>query len=267
MEKVMEQVWKYVPNIVETLAILVVGWWIISILKKGLKRGLKKTKLDPAAHKMIVQIAVILLRIILFIMVLGQLGVNTTSVITMIGAAGLAVSLALQSSLSNLAGGVLILVSHPFGKGDYIEANGVSGTVDNISLWNTRLFTPDNKSIYIPNGELSGAKVTNYSSQATRRLDIVVPIGYNDDVVLVKDVIKNILNENVLAMKDPEPVIGVANFGASAIDMVVKVWVGTDDYWPLHYQLHESIKKAFDDKGITIPYQQMDIHVKGENDR
>ncbi len=265
MEKMIDEIWAYIPTLLEAVAVLAAGWWLISFLRKGLKKALKKTKLDPSAHKLIVQIAVILLRIILFIMVLGQLGVNTTSVITMIGAAGLAVSLALQSSLSNLAGGVLILISHPFGKGDYIEANGVSGTVDNISLWNTRLFTPDNKSIYIPNGELSGAKVTNYSSQSERRLDIVVPIGYGDDVVVVKDVLAQILAENPLALASPDPVIGVANFGASAVEMVVKVWVKTDDYWNLHYQLHERIKQCFDEKGISIPYQQMDIHVKGEN--
>lgn len=266
-DKIMESVLAYLPRIGTSLILCVAGLWIIRLIRKGIKKILMRSKLDPAAHKLILQVLDILLKTILILMVLGNLGVDTTSVITLIGAAGLAASLALQNSLSNFAGGILILLSHPFHKGDFIESNGVSGTVQAITLWNTKLSTVDNKAVFIPNGELSAAKITNYSMEDRRRLDIVVPIGYNDDVRFAKDCLVKIIDEMDLVLKDPEPIIGVANFGSSAVEMALKVWVKTDSYWDLHYKLLERIKIVFDEEGITIPYQQMDVYLKGVENR
>lgn len=255
----------YLPKLGMAALIAVVGWIFIALVRRLTKKILKNSKLEPTAHKIIIQITDVLLKLILILMVLGALGVDTTSAITLIGAVGLAVSLALQSSLSNFAGGILILMAHPFRKGDFIEANGVSGTVQGITLWSTKLITADNKDIFVPNGELSEAKIINYSMEKNRRLDIVIPIGYEEDVLEVKDVLLQIAKENPLTMEDPAPSVGVSDFGAHAVEMFLKVWVTNESFFVLRGELLEKIKITFDQKGISIPYQQMDVHLKGEN--
>ena len=263
IEKLKNALLEYLPNIGSSLLIFLIGWWVIKILCKTVRKILERSKLDPTAHKLVVQVLDVLLKLMLVLIVLGNLGVDTTSLVTLVGAAGLAISLSLQDSLANFAGGIVILLSHPFRKGDFIETNGVMGTVQAINLWNTKLITADNKDVFIPNGELSAAKIINYSMEENRRLDIIVPIGYNDDVSLVKDILQQILADLPLAMDDPAPIIGVDNFGASSVDMVVKVWTKTATYGALKLELLERIKIAFDEKGITIPYQQLDVYVKG----
>lgn len=265
MEKVIDKVWDFIldkgPHLLLAIVILVVGLMLIKWVEKLIKKILLKSRIDPTAHKLIVQIASISLKVLVFLMTASQLGIDTASLVTLLGAVGLAVSLAVKDSLGNLAGGFLVLFSKPFVKGDFIETNSVSGTVHNITLFYTTLKTPDNKKIFIPNGEISAAKIINYSAEATRRLDLTYSIGYNDDILQAKQILREIVEGTPLALKEPAPEFLVAEHGASAINLAVRIWVKTEDYWTLNFYMNEQVKLAFDKAGITIPYNQLDVTV------
>lgn len=255
------------PSIISALIVLAVGYILVKILMKFISRWLKKSRLDISLHGFIASILHISLWIILFITVAGTLGIPVSSFVTILGAAGLAISLSLQDSLKNLAGGMLILFSRPFSIGDYIEveAQGVSGTVCEIGLIYTRLNTPDNKRIFVPNGQICNAKIINYSAEDRRRLDLTFSIGYNCDLEKAKEILHEVVNANPLAHKEPEPVIRVCAHSANSIDITCRVWVDSDKYWDLNFDLYEAVKKEFDKHHIEIPFNQLDLHVKPED--
>ncbi len=260
-----DKIWAFIiaegPVLLKAVIILVVGLIVVKALEKLIKRLLMHSKIDQTAHKLIVQIAGIGMKVIVLLATAGTLGIDTTSLVTLLGAVGLAASLAVKDCLGNLAGGFLVLFSKPFVKGDFIETNSVSGTVENISLLYTTLKTPDNKRIFIPNGEISTAKIVNYSAEETRRLDLVYSIGYNDDIAQAKQVLSEVVGRSGLALSDPAPAYLVAEYGASAINIAVRVWVKTADYGDLSAYINDQVKPAFDKAGITIPYNQLDVHL------
>ena len=268
MEKVIDKIWDFIldkgPHLLLAIVILVVGLMLIKWVEKLIKSILLKSRIDPTAHKLIVQIVSISLKVLVLLMTASQLGIDTASLVTLLGAVGLAISLAVKDSLGNLAGGFLVLFSKPFVKGDFIETNSVSGTVHNITLFYTTLKTPDNKKIFIPNGEISAAKIINYSAEETRRLDLIYSIGYNDDILQAKQILREIVEDTPLALKEPAPEFLVAEHGASAINLAVRIWVKTADYWALNFYMNEQVKLAFDKAGITIPYNQLDVTVHQE---
>ncbi|WP_417595194.1 mechanosensitive ion channel family protein [Oceanospirillum sp.] len=243
------------------LLLLVIGLWVTKRVRNLLVSLLKRKNMDEAAASFIGQIAHAVLLIILFISVLSELGVDTTSLIAALGAAGLAVGLALKGSMENLAAGILLVSQRPFKKGDFVEGAGVSGSVDRIAMLNTRLITPDNKLIVVPNASLVNGNLTNYSAQPTRRLDLLVGVGYDDDIRLVKETLNEIIAVEPRGMKDPEPMVAVSELADSSVNFTVRVWVDSADYWPTKFDLTEKIKLTFDEKGISIPFPQRDVHL------
>jgi small conductance mechanosensitive channel len=193
-----------------------------------------------------------------------MIGVKTTSFVAVLGAAGLALGFALQGSLSNFAGGVMILLFKPFKVGDIIEAQGHRGKVDEIRIFNTIIKTLDNKTIIIPNGEVSGNSIINYTAEPTRRVDMTFGIGYDDDIGKVKSVLKRVIDSDERILEDPAPMIVVSEHGGSSVNFAVRPWVKTEDYWGVYFDMHEKVKLAFDEEGISIPYPQRDIHLYRE---
>lgn len=253
---------QYVPKLIGSIAILVIGLWIIKLLMRFIGRSLEKSKLDRSLRSFITSLSGVGLKLILFITVATNLGVKESSLITALGAAGLAVGLALQGSLSNLAGGVLILAFRPFNVGDYIEAQGFGGTVKEIQILYTILVTPDNKKVVIPNGELSNHGIVNYSTEEIRRLDLVFRVGYDCDLLKVKKILENIVACHDLILKDPKWVIGVRELETSSVNFTVNIWCKSEHYWTLFYDLKEKVKLALDKENISIPYSQMDVHIR-----
>ncbi len=265
LTKILDQVWAFVftngPKVLGAIAIIIIGFLLIKFVEKLLYKALQKSRIDETAHKLIVQIVSILLKVVVLLTAAGTLGINTASLITILGTAGVAVGLALKDSLGNLAGGFLVLFSKPFVKGDYVETNGVSGTVENITLFYTTLKTVDNKVVYVPNGEISTAKITNYSAESTRRLDLTYSIGYQDDIAKAKQVLADVVASSGLALEDPAPAYLVAEHGSSSINLAVRIWVLSENYWDLNFYMNEQVKLAFDKAGITIPFDQLDVNL------
>lgn len=253
---------KYGAKILISLVVFVVGLIAVKFILKILKKGLKKSKLDPICHKFILSLTKITLMILVIIITLSQLGVDMTSLVAMLGVAGLAVGLAVQDSLSNLAGGFIVLFSKPFSVGDYVELDGVSGTVRHINIIQTKLLTPDNKAVFIPNGQVSSAKIINYSAEETRRLDIEFSISYEDSIDKAKKIISKIVSENLLALTIPEPTVQVSEHAASSVKILARIWTKTENYWDLDFAILESVKNEFDKNNITIPCQQLEVKLK-----
>ncbi len=201
------------------------------------------------------------LKAVLLISVISMIGVKMTSFVALLGAAGLAVGLALQGSLSNFAGGSLLMLFKPIKVGDYIEANGYAGVVKEIQIFNTILNTPDNKTIIIPNGDLSNGNIVNYSTEPNRRVDFTFGIGYNDDIKKAREIIKGLIEKDDRIQKDPEPQILLAELADSSVNFAVRVWGTGTDYWGIYFDMMENVKLAFDDNGISIPFPQTDVHV------
>jgi small conductance mechanosensitive channel len=248
-------------NIVFALGIFIVGRWVVSGLTGVLRRLLIKAKMDDILVDFICTIARAALLLFVIIAALDQFGVDTTSLIALLGAAGLAVGLAMQGSLANFAAGVMLIVFHPFRAGDFIEAGGTSGTVEKISIFSTVMRTPDNREVIVPNGSIYGSNIVNFSARDTRRIDLVFGIGYGDDIRKARDIIFDILGQDERILKDPEPVVAVGELGASSVDFVVRPWVATADYWNVRWDLLEKIKLAFDANGVSIPFPQRDVHL------
>ena len=251
---------KIVSSIFSSLLILLIGLIIMKIAVHFLRKALKASKLDGALHIFILNTAKVLLWILLTVTILSHLGVSTTAFLTVLGACGAAVALALKDSLSNFAGGILIIVNKPFVKGDYIESCGIGGKVDKIDLLYSTLVTLDNKVISIPNGKLSSDVVVNFSRADRRRVDSRFNIGYSDNIKLAKDVIEEIIRKSKLFFDDPAPTIGVASHRENAVEIEVLAWCRTEDYYTAKYHLQEEVKLKFDEYGIEIPYPQMVIH-------
>jgi len=251
----------YGQKLVTAIIVLIIGLQIIKAITKIFKKGLTSHKVDESLTSFILSITKMALKILLFVSIFSMLGIKMTAFIAIIGAAGLAIGLALQGSLSNFAGGVLIILLKPFIIGDYIDGAGQSGTVTEIHIFHTRLTTPDNKVIVIPNANLSNSSVTNYSTKDTRRVDFTIGVSYQDDIKKVKDVLTRIANEHSLILKDPEPVIKLAELGDSSVNFVVRVWSKSEDYWTVHFDILETVKLEFDKEDISIPYPHMDVNL------
>jgi small conductance mechanosensitive channel len=251
----------YSLKIVAAVAIFIVGRWIAKLLRNLVERIMTKGKVDETLVKFVGNITYVVLIVIVVIAALNQLGVQTTSFIAIIGAAGLAIGLALQGSLANFAAGVLMIIFRPFKLGDYVEGAGAAGTVEEISIFTTHLKSPDNKIIIIPNAKIIGDNIINYSAKDSRRLDLVFGVSYNDDLQKVKAVLYDILKNDDRILKDPAPTIGVLELADSSVNFAVRPWVRTGDYWTLFFDLKEKIKERFDAEGISIPFPQQDVHL------
>jgi len=247
-------------NIAMALAIFIIGKMVVNMLTKILRSVLGKSKMDEILINFVTSIFKTVLLLFVVIAALDQLGVDTTSLIALLGAAGLAVGLALQSSLQNFAAGVMLIVFRPFKAGDFVEVAGTSGVVEMIGIFSSTLRTGDNREIIIPNGSIYGGTITNYSARSTRRVDMVFGIGYDDDIKKAKDLLDKIVTGDERVLKDPAPVIAVGELADSSVNFVVRPWVKTADYWAVLWDLNETVKLEFDKAGISIPYPQMDIH-------
>ena len=260
-----EQLWLFLqnngPKFLLAIVVLIVGLALTKAAEKPMRRILQKSKIDASAHKLILQIVNIALKVVVLLITAETLGIKTTSLIALFSAVGLAISLAVKDFLSNMTGGFLVLITHPFTKGDFIETNSVSGMVENITLFYTTLKTPDNKKIFIPNGEICTAKIINYSAEETRRLDMVFSISYNDDLSAAKQILADLVASSGLALEDPAPAYVVIEHAASSINIGVRVWVKSADYWTLNFYMNEQVKLAFDRAHITIPFQRLDVHI------
>lgn len=261
-EKILVELQEFAPKLIGAVLVLVIGIVVTKIILKLLKKGFQKSKLDPLSHKFITSILRIVLYIVVLMTALSIIGVNLTSLIALFSIAGLAISLAIQDSLGNLAGGVVLLMSKPFQVGDYVELDQIGGTVHNINVLQTKLITFDNKTILIPNGQVTSAKIINFSAQENRRLDLTFSIDYNADFEQAKKIIADIVENNQLALTDPQPIIRVGDLGEHAVHIVCKVWAKNSDYWELNYDLLEQVKAALDQAKISIPYPQLDVHIQ-----
>lgn len=245
---------EYTPKAILAILTLIVGLKLIKLLTKFINKSLHKNKVDPSLLSFLESFLGIGLKVLLFISIASMLGIETASFITLIGAAGLAVGLSLQGSLSNLAGGVLILIFKPFQVGDLIEAQDYKGRVKKIQIFSTQLTTLDNKRIIIPNGNLSNDSIKNYSSEDKIRVDLVIGIGYESSIDKAKQVIQQIISKNKNCLQTPPPFIGVGALADSSVNLTIQVWTKTENYIQLPFELRESIKKEFDQQNINIPY-------------
>lgn len=251
--------------VVGALLVFVVGRLIAKMLKRVLASLLLRSKVDATLSGFLCNTSYALLMALVVITAIGQLGVETTSLAAILAAAGLAIGLAFQSSLSNLASGVMIILFRPFKVGDYIEAAGVSGSVLEVNIFTTTLTSPDNKRIIVPNASITSGDITNYSAEATRRIDLVVGVSYGDDLKKVKTVLKEIVESEPRILKTPETTIAVSELADSSVNLVVRPWVKTPDYWPTRFDLTEAIKLRFDAEGISIPFPQTEISFLDSN--
>lgn len=261
VDKVMDLVTVYGLRIVMAIVVLVIGLWIIKAIVRGLGRRMEKGNTDVSLSKFLLSLIGIMLKVMLVISVASMIGIEMTSFIAILGAAGLAVGLALQGSLANFAGGVLILLFKPYKVGDFIDAAGFMGTVNEIQIFNTILKTPDNKTIIIPNGVLSNGSVTNFSTEDSRRVDMVFGIGYGDDLRKAKEIISTILKGDGRVLGDPEPMVVVSELGDSSVNITVRAWCAKADYWGVFFDMQERVKLEFDTQGVSIPFPQRDVHV------
>lgn len=251
----------YGGRILLSIVVFIVGLSIIKKAVQVLEVKFEKLSFDKSLRSFLLSLIKVSFQVLLIISVASMLGATMTSFVAIIGSAGLAVGLALQGSLSNFAGGVLLLILKPFKSGDYIESAGHSGIVDEIHIFYTILQTPDNKKVIIPNSNLANSSTINYSANPTRRIDFVFGVGYGDDIFKVKEILKRIANDHPLILKEQAPQIVLGEHSASSINFFFRIWVKTEDYWEVYYNIMEKVKIEFDNEGISIPYPQMDVHV------
>ena len=244
------------------LGIVLAGYIIISMLCRIIRKALKKSKLDEALHAFILNCIRVVLWILVVLTALSSLGIPIPAFLTALGAAGVAIALALKDSLGNFAGGILIILTKPFSKGDYIQDYQTSGQVEKIDLLYTTLLTFDNKVITIPNGKLANSTIVNYTRLQNRRVDCLFSVSYQDDILKVKDILKAVAESNLSILTEPAPIIGIAGQGQGKIDVDLKVWCNTQDYLDVKYYLEEQVKLAFDEADITMPYPQMEVRLK-----
>ena len=243
------------------LVIFLLGGRIAKFCSNLTEKGFAKKQVDKAVGSFVASIVYTLVFALTVLMALSQIGIETTSFIAILGAAGLAVGLALQGSLSNFASGVLIILLRPFKSGDFVEAGGKSGTVKKIEIFSTELRTPDNKVIIVPNSQIMSGAITNVSRESTRRIDLVIGVGYDADLRQAKEVLKSVLDAETRLLTDPAYTVAVSELGDSSVNFIVRPWVNSEDYWPTYWSLMENIKIALDDADITIPFPQMDVHL------
>jgi len=254
----------YALKIVAAVAIFIIGRWIAGRISDLLSRVLKKSNVDVTLVGFLSNILYYTLLVVVLIAAAGQLGINTTSFLTIVGTVGLAVGLALKDSLSNFAAGVMLILFRPFRVGDLIEVGGASGKVESITIFTTMLNTPDNQRLIIPNGSSTTGVIKNVTANSTRRVDLVMGIGYKDEISKARKIMTDIMEADNRVLKIPAPVVAVLELGDSSVNFAVRPWVKTEDYWDVYFGLTERIKVMFDQEGITIPFPQRDIHVYPE---
>jgi small conductance mechanosensitive channel len=251
----------YVPKIIMALIIWFVGIWIIRIFIHGTEQTLDKRNIDASLKPFVKGLVSVLLKVLLVISVLSTIGIQMTSFVAIIGAAGLAVGLALSGTLQNFAGSVIILIFRPYKVGDFIEAQSFNGTVSEIHIFNTVLKTPDNKTVIIPNGKLSNSPLINFSTEPRRRVDWVFGIAYGDDVDKAKEIITLLAAEDERILQDPPLFLALSKLGDSSVNITVRAWVEAADYWNVFFQMNERVYKVFAEEGLNIPFPQMDVHL------
>ncbi|MDF7806708.1 mechanosensitive ion channel [Pontiellaceae bacterium B12219] len=261
LDKVQDIVVVFGVKIVAALLVLIIGLWLAKLITGGVAKLMAKRGVDVTLAKFCCSLVSVGLKAFVFIAALEKLEVKTASFIAILGAAGLAIGLALQGSLANFAAGVLMLIFKPFKVGDFIDAGGTAGSVLEIGIFTTILKSPDNKKIIVPNAQVTGGAITNVNTFGTRRLDLVAGIGYGDDIDKARQVLNDIIASDERILKDPAPTVAVVELADSSVNFVVRPWCNSADYWGLHFDLTEAIKKKFDEAGISIPFPQRDVHV------
>lgn len=261
IEKVQTMGMEYGAKILGAIIVLIIGMWLAKMIKQGIVKLMEKRNVDATLISFTSSLLYMALKIFVIVAALEKLDIKTTSFIAILGAAGLAVGLALQGSLANFAAGVLMIIFKPFKVGDFVEAGGTMGSVQEISIFTTILNTPDNKKVIVPNGGVMGGNITNFNANGTRRVDLVAGIGYGDDIDKAKSVIEGILAADERILKDPAPTVAVVEMADSSVNIVVRPWTTGANYWGVYFDTTETIKKRFDEEGISIPFPQRDVHL------
>lgn len=261
LAKVYELLAVYGMRVFAAIVILILGRWVALGLAKIIRRLMIKSKVDDTLVSFVRNLSYIALLAFVIIAALNQLGIQTASFIAVLGAAGLAIGLALQGSLGNFAAGVLMIIFKPFKVGDFIEGAGTAGTVEKIEIFTTQLKSPDNKTIIVPNAKMTGDNIINYTMKGTRRVELVFGIGYDDDIDKARSIIKEIIEQDDRVLRDPASQIVVAELADSSVNFKVRAWTSSDDYWSFFFDTTEKVKKQFDAQGISIPFPQRDVHV------
>ena len=260
-EKAVELAYQYAPDVILAIITLILGLWMISVFSRTIRRVMTKRNIDPSLTPFLVTLINISLKVMLVISVIGMVGIEVTSFVAVIGAAGLAIGLALQGTLQNFAGGVIILFLKPFSVGDVINAKGYLGTVKEIQIFYTIIHTFDKKVVYIPNGTLANSDMTNISKEEDRRNEWTFGIAYGDDYDKAKKLIQKLINDDKRILSEPEPFIALHSLGDSSVNIVVRTWSKADDLWPVYFDMNEKIYKEFPKAGLSIPFPQMDVHL------
>lgn len=251
----------YGIKVIAAVAIFIIGRWVAKGFRSLTQKLMDKKNVDPTITGFVGNLTYMALLVFVIIAALGQLGIQTTSFIAILGAAGLAIGLALQGSLSNFAAGFLMVIFKPFKVGDYVEAGGAAGTVETIQIFTTTLNTPDNKTVIIPNSGVTGGNIINWTVKGTRRVDMVFGISYDDDIDTAKQIMADVLSKDERILKDPPVQIAVSELGDSSVNFVVRPWVKIENYWGVYFDTMEKVKKTLDEAGISIPYPQRDVHL------
>lgn len=256
LEQLISLLWEVLPNLVTAMLTAFVGWWVIRLVDIGIAKFFERKDYDRTLEQFLEDFISIALKVVLLVMVITQLGVETSSLIAMLGAAGLALGLALQGSLSNFAGGILILIFKPFKVGDFISAQGVEGTVNKITVFNTKLTTFSNQAVIIPNGNLSNDKIVNFSSEPLRRENLIIGISYSSNIQKAREVVLQLCeaDERILKEEEKMPAVLVHELAESSVDLAIRYWTNTDIFWPTRFDMIENIKRRFDEEGIEIPF-------------
>ena len=249
-------------KLLAAIVVYILGRWVIKLVKKGLSRAMSYRNADPTLNTFLMSLVSVLLTFFLILAIVGILGVNTSSLVALLASAGLAIGMALSGTLQNFAGGVMIMLFRPFKVGDFISAQGFEGKVNEIQIFNTHLLTMDNKEIILPNGALSTNAMTVFSKQDTRRVDWVFSIAYGDDYDKAKSVLKRLCQEDERILKEPSVMIELIKLNNSSVDITVRAWVNTPDYWLVYFAMNEKVYKTFAAEGLNIPFPQMDVHLK-----
>ena len=248
-------------RLVTALLIFVIGKWLANVISRGVSRAFAKSKMDETLNQFLSRIAYVMFLIIVVLAAVDRLGIKTTSMVAILGAAGLAVGLALQGSLSNFAAGVMIIIFRPFKIGDFIEAGGVKGIVEEISIFTTNMRTPDNLAMIVPNSSITNGSITNFAAKDTRRVDLTFGIAYDDNIEVAKKAIWDVLNADERILKDPSPLVGVMELGDSSVNIIARPWVNRADFLAVRMDLLEKVKAAIESAGCSIPFPQRDVHL------
>jgi small conductance mechanosensitive channel len=269
IEAILQRVYEYLAQygfkVIGAIIILLVGRWLAKFISQWIERVLIKSRVDKTLAKFAKNLSNMVLLIFVLIAAMARLGVETAQFAIVLGAAGLAIGLALQGSLSNFASGFLMIIFRPFKVGDFIEAAGVKGTVIEIQLFNTIINTPDNIRAIIPNAQITGGNVLNYTTNGTRRVDLVIGVSYEDDLKKARTIIEGVLAQDERVLQDPKPNVAVFELGDSSVNFVVRPWVKSADYWDAYFDITSKVKLALEENGISIPYPQRDVHIKNES--